>query len=41
MATFRNLLAQPIHLQGAWRVALAEIIFPASIKNLTTIDFFI
>ena len=30
MAAFRNLLAHPIHLEGDWRVALAEIIFPTS-----------
>ena len=41
MAAFRNLLAHPIHLEGDWRVALAEIIFPTSIKNITTFDFFI
>ena len=41
MAAFRNLLAHPIHLEGDWRVALAEIIFPTSIKNITTTDFFI
>ena len=41
MAAFRNLLAHPVHLEGDWRVALAEIIFPTSIKNITTTDFFI
>ena len=41
MAAFRNLLAHPIHLEGDWRVALAEIIFPTSIENITTTDFFI
>ena len=41
MAAFRNLLAHPIHLEGDWRVALAEIIFLTSIKNITTTDFFI
>ena len=41
MAAFRNLLAHPIHLEGDWRVALAEIIFPTRIKNITTTDFFI
>ena len=41
MAAFRNLLAHPIHLEGDRRVALAEIIFPTSIKNITTTDFFI
>ena len=38
MAAFRNLLAHPIHLEGDWRVALAEFIFPTSIKNITTTD---
>ena len=41
MAAFRNLLAHPIHLERDWRVALAEIIFPTSIKNITTTDTFI
>ena len=41
MAAFRNLLAQPIHLEGDWREALVEIVFPTSIKNITTTDFFI
>ena len=39
MAAFRNLLAHPIHLEGDWRVALAEIIFPTNIKNITTRTF--
>ena len=41
MAAFRKLLAHPIHLEGDWRVALAAIIFPTSIKNITTTGFFI
>ena len=41
MASFRNLLVHPIHLEGDWRVALAEIIFPTSVKNVTTTDYFI
>ena len=41
MASFRNLLVHPIHLEGDWRVALAEIIFPTRVKNITTSDFFI
>ena len=41
MTAFRNLLAHPIHLEGDWRVALAKIIFPTSIKNNTTTDLFI
>ena len=39
MAAFRNLLAHPIHLEGDWRVALAEIIFPTSIKTLLQLTF--
>ena len=35
-----KLLAHPLHLEGDWRVALAEIIFPTSIKNITTTDLF-
>ena len=35
MAAFRDLLAHPIQLEGDWRVALAGIIFPTSIKNIT------
>ena len=41
MTAFRNLLAHPIHLEGDWRVALAEIIFPTSIKRITKTDVFI
>ena len=41
MAAFPNFLAHPIHLEGDWRVALAEIIFHTSIKNVTTTGFFI
>ena len=41
MAAFHNLLAHPNHFEGDWRVALSEIIFPTSFKNITTTDFFI
>ena len=41
MAAFRNLVAHPIHLQVDWRVALPEIVFRTSIKNITTTDIFI
>ena len=41
MASFRNLLVHPIHLEGDWRVALAEIIFPTRVKNITTTEYFI
>ena len=39
MAVFRNLLGHPNHLEGDWRVALAEINFPTRIKNITTTNF--
>ena len=39
-AAFRNLLAHPTHLECDWRVPLAKINFPTSIKNVTTTDFF-
>ena len=38
MACFRNVLAEPLYLEGDWRVAIAEIIYPSSIKNVTTIE---
>lgn len=41
MACFRNVLAEPLYLEGDWRVAIAEIIYPSSIKNVTTKDYFI
>ena len=42
MAAFRNLLPEPLHLDGDWRVALAEIIFPSSVKNnITTTGYMI
>ena len=41
MASFRNILSEPIQLEGDWRVALAEIIFPTSIKNITTTEYLI
>ena len=40
MAAFRNILAHPVHFEGDMRVALVEIIFPTSIKNITTFDVF-
>ena len=30
LANFKNLLSEDIHLQGKWRVALTEIIFPTN-----------
>ena len=41
MAVFRNLLPEPLQLGGDWRVALAEIVFPSSIKNVTTTSYMI
>ena len=41
MACFRNVLSELLQLDGDWRVALAEITFPSSIKNVTTKDYFI
>ena len=41
MAVFRNLLPEPLQLDGDWRVALAEIVFPSSIKNVTTTSYMI
>ena len=41
MASFRNHLSQPLHLEGDWRVAVSEITFPHNVKNITTTDFFI
>ena len=41
MVSFRYLLAKPLTLAGDWRVALAEIICPSRIRNVTTKDLFI
>ena len=41
MAVFRNLLPEPLQLDGDWRVALAKIIFSSSIKNITTTGYMI
>ena len=41
MSVFRNLLAHPINLEGDWRVALAEIIHPTKVNNITTTDYMI
>ena len=40
LASFKNQLPQNISLEGDWRVALSEIIFPSNINNVYT-DFFI
>ena len=36
LSSFRNQLAQPLQLDGEWQVALESIIFPTSIKNVTS-----
>ena len=41
MVCFRNVLSEPLQLEGDWRVALAEIIHPTSIKNVTTSEYMI
>ena len=41
MACFRNVLAKPLQLEGDCRVALADIIFPISIKNVSTKEYFV
>ena len=41
MSVFRNLLAHPINLEEDWRVALAEIIHPTNVKNITTTAYMI
>ena len=37
MASFRNQLSGPLELTGSWQVALESIIFPTSIKNVTSV----
>ena len=41
MACFRNVLSETLQLDGDWRVALADITFPSSIRNVKTKDYFI
>ena len=41
MVCFRNVLFESLQFDGDWRVALAEITFRSSIKNVTTKDYFI
>ena len=36
MASFRNQLSQPIHLQGEWQVALTSLSFPSNISNVNS-----
>lgn len=39
LSAFTNHLAEPIHLEGDWRVSLAEITIPSIVKNLVKISF--
>ena len=41
MACFRNVLSEPLQLQGDWKIALAEIIHPTGNKNVTTSEYII
>lgn len=36
LSSFRNQLSQPLQLEGDWRVALSQITFPESIKNVSS-----
>ena len=36
LSSFKNQLPQNISLEGDWRVALSEIVFPSRIQNVTT-----
>ena len=36
MASFRNHISQPIHLQGEWQVALTSLSFPSIINNVNS-----
>ena len=38
LACFRNVLYEPLQLDGDWLVALAENAFPSTIKTITTMD---
>jgi len=40
MSSFRNQLSEQVNLEGDWRVALVEIQFPHSIKNVETQEYF-
>ena len=40
MTYFRNVLAQPLQVEGEWRVVLAEI-FSTIIKNVATKEYFV
>ena len=39
LASFRNFCREEIDLDGNWRVALSEIIFPIKINNVTDEEF--
>ena len=38
IASFRNQLSQPIHLQGEWQVALTSLSFPSNINNVDSAE---
>ena len=40
LAAFTNHLAEPIHLEGNWGVALTDITFPAMMKNVSKTSFY-
>ena len=39
LASFRNFCKEEIALDGDWRVALSEIIFPTKLNNVTDEEF--
>ena len=39
LASFRNFCKEEIALEGDWRVALSEIIFPTKLNNVTDEEF--
>lgn len=39
LSAFTNLLAEPLSLQGEWRVALSEINTPSTMKNVSKTEF--
>ena len=39
LASFRNFCKEEIALDGDWRVALSEIIFPSKLNNVTDEEF--
>ena len=39
LVNFTTLLPQQLNLTGFWEKALAEIVWPAAIKNITSVHF--